>query len=155
MYWSKNKMLLHADRYSQAFSAAGCDVQTKYGTKHKVSYLDYVAGNYPQNDSWMYSSFWYRDFDGMAFKTMLRQLISKWGVMSIEMISALDKDMTIVNADGSVDYVEEAEEPAAVATVEPVDVQEVVPEAVPDQAGADPGQEAAPGAEEEEGLVFE
>ena len=53
------------------------------------------------------------------------------------------------------DYVEEAEEPAAVATVEPVDVQEVVPDAIPDQAGADPGQEAAPGAEEEEGLVFE
>ena len=24
-------------------------------------------------------------FDGMAFKTMLRQLISKWGVMSTEM----------------------------------------------------------------------
>ena len=132
-------------------------IQTKYGMKHKVSYADYVAGNYPQNDSWMYSSFWYRDFDGMAFKTMLRQLISKWGVMSIEMISALDKDMTVINADGSVDYVEE-EEPAAGVTVEPVDVQEVqevVPEAVPDQAGADPGQEEAPGAEEEEGLVFE
>ena len=90
----------------------------------------------------------------MAYKTMLRQLISKWGVMSIEMVSALDKDMTVINADGSVDYVEE-EEPAAVATVEPVDVQEVVPEVVSDQAGADPGQEEAPGAEEEEGLVFE
>ena len=77
--------------------------------------------------------------------------------MSIEMLSALDKDMTVINADGSVDYVEETEteEPAAVATVEPVDVQEVVPEAVADQAGADLGQEAAPGAEEEEGLVFE
>ena len=147
-------MLLHADRYSQAFSKDGCDIQTKYGVKHKVSYEEYLAGNYPQNDSWMYSSFWYRDFDGMAFKTMLRQLISKWGVMSIDMVSALDKDMTVINADGSVDYVEE-EEPAAVATVEPVDVQEVVPEAVQDQAGADPGQEEAPGAEEEEGLVFE
>ena len=147
MYWSKNKMLLHADRYSQAFSAAGCDIQTRYGTKHKVSYADYVAGNFPQNDSWMYSSFWYRDFDGMAFKTMLRQLISKWGVMSIEMISALDKDMTVINADGSVDYVEE-EEPAAGVTVEPVDVQEVVPEAVPDQAGADPEEEA-------EGLLWD
>ena len=155
MYWSKNKMLLHADRYSQAFSAAGCDIQTKYGTKHKVSYADYVAGNYPQNDGWMYSSFWYKDFDGMAFKTMLRQLISKWGVMSIEMISALDKDMTVINADGSVDYVEEAEEPAAGETVEPVDVQEVDSEEIPDQAGADPLLEEAPGTDDGEGLVFE
>ena len=148
-------MLLHADRYSQAFSAAGCDIQTRYDTKHKVSYADYVAGNYPQNDAWMYSSFWYRDFDGMAFKTMLRQLISKWGVMSIEMISALDKDMTVINADGSVDYVEEAEEPAAGETVEPVDVQEVDPEGIPDQAGADPLLEEAPGTDDGEGLVFE
>ena len=84
---------------------------------------------------------------------MLRQLNRKWEVIRNEIINALDKDMTVINADGSVDYVEE-EEPAAVATVEPVEVQEVQ-EAVPDQAGADPGQEAAPGAEEEEGLVFE
>lgn len=154
MYWSKNKMILHADRYSQAFSKDACDIQTKYGMKHKVSYADYVAGNYPSNDAWMYSSFWYRDFDGMAYKTMLRQLISKWGVMSIDMISALDKDMTVINADGSVDYVEEAEteEPAAVAMVEPVEVQEVP---VPDQGGADQTGEPAPEGEEPEGLVFE
>ncbi len=37
--------------------------------------------------------FWYKDFDGMAWKTMLRQLISKWGIMSIEMQEAFEKDM--------------------------------------------------------------
>ncbi len=41
---------------------------------------------------WKYSSFWYKDFDGMAFKTMLRQLISKWGIMSIDMQEAFEKD---------------------------------------------------------------
>ena len=39
-----------------------------------------------------YSSFWYKDFDGMAKKTMLRQLISKWGIMSIEMATAYEND---------------------------------------------------------------
>ena len=106
MYWCKNKMLMHADRYSQAFSRDGADINTRYGKKHKVSFEEYEAGNYPQNDAWMYSSFWYRDFDGMAYKTMLRQLISKWGIMSIDMVEAMDRDMAVINEDGTADYVE-------------------------------------------------
>ena len=97
MYWSKKKMIAHADKYSAAFSANGTTVKTKYGEKKKVSYADYQAGNYDQKDSWMYSSFWYKDFDGMAYKTMLRQLISKWGIMSIDMMSALDSDMAVIH----------------------------------------------------------
>lgn len=42
----------------------------------------------------------------MAYKTMLRQLISKWGVMSIDMISAMDADMAVINEDGTKDYVD-------------------------------------------------
>ena len=51
-------------------------------------------------------TFWEKDFDGMAYKTMLRQLISKWGVMSIDMISAMDADMAVINEDGTKDYVD-------------------------------------------------
>ena len=54
----------------------------------------------------MYSSFWYKNFDGMAYKTMLRQLISKWGVMSIDLQSAFERDMTTMDGDGNVTYVE-------------------------------------------------
>ena len=42
----------------------------------------------------------------MAYKTMLRQLISKWGIMSIDMQMAMDKDMATIHDDGSVDYVD-------------------------------------------------
>lgn len=42
----------------------------------------------------------------MALKTMLRQLISKWGIMSIDLQKALDKDMAVIQEDGSADYVE-------------------------------------------------
>ena len=45
-------------------------------------------------------------FDSMAFKTMLRQLISKWGIMSIDMVSALDADMAVINEDGTKEYVD-------------------------------------------------
>jgi recombination protein RecT len=92
MYWSREKMIAHADRYSMAFNAA--------------KYQDLMDGKIPQADMWKYSSFWYKDFDGMAYKTMLRQLISKWGVMSIDLQTALSKDMAVTYGDGSVEYVD-------------------------------------------------
>ena len=75
-------------------------------TYKKVSFADFEAGNYPKQDEWLYSSFWYKNFDAMAFKTMLRQLISKWGIMSIDLQTAFEQD-TIVESGG--DYVEAAE----------------------------------------------
>lgn len=108
IYWSKEKMLSHADKYSAAFS-----LYATSGRYAKVSYEDYLAGNYSEKDSWLYSSFWYKDFDGMACKTMLRQLISKWGVMSIEMQKAVESDMGVIGDGGTVEYVDAptAEEP--------------------------------------------
>ena len=86
---------------------------------------------------WKYT-FWSKDFDGMAYKTMLRQLISKWGVMSIELQNAIDADMAIINEDGTKDYVDnddsvidmeqqqekqEEEQPKQPAAQKPTDVQ--------------------------------
>lgn len=86
IYWTKEEMLIHADTYSAAFSA---DAMKKI-----------EAGEVPESDMWRYSSFWYKDFDGMAKKTMLRQLISKWGVMSTEMQTAFERDDSIADTDG-------------------------------------------------------
>lgn len=135
MYWSKRKMLTHADKYSKAFSIDASTVKTRFGAKTKVSFVDFEAGNYPKEDEWMYSSFWYKDFDGMAYKTMLRQLISKWGIMSIEMQSAIDKDMAVIREDGTADYVDNSPED--------VYVDSSVVEPVADQTDA-PVQEATP-----------
>lgn len=110
IYWSKEKMLSHADKYSAAFSVNGSTFSTKNGNKTKVSFADYEAGNYNEKDSWMYSSFWYKDFDGMACKTMLRQLISKWGIMSIEMERAVTSDMAVINEQGEAEYVDDITE---------------------------------------------
>lgn len=101
IYWSKEKMLNHADRYSPAFSREAVNTPRF----SKVSFADYEAGNYPSGDEWKYSSFWYKDFDGMAIKTMLRQLITKWGPVSIEMETAIVQDAQN-EADG-VDYGED------------------------------------------------
>ena len=137
MYWSKKKMIAHADKYSQAFSKDATN-----GRFPKVSYEDFLAGKYPPKDEWLYSSFWYKDFDGMAYKTMLRQLISKWGIMSIDMISAMESDMGVIREDGTVDYVDNAPEEDVVADAEYVEpdpeaesqgaVQQPVPSRDPD-----------------------
>lgn len=126
IYWSRNRMLAHADKYSQAFSKDGGTVKTRYGEKKKVSYADYLAGNYDPKDAWMYSSFWYKDFDGMAYKTMLRQLISKWGIMSIDMASAIDADMAVINEDGTKDYVDN--DPDVIVIEQPSEPEQEVPE---------------------------
>jgi recombination protein RecT len=91
MYWSKAKMEKHADTYSKAFSLQ--------------KYKELQAGKIPQADLWKYSSFWYKDFDGMAFKTMLRQLISKWGIMSIDLQKAFEADIEAEQKE-SVQFVE-------------------------------------------------
>lgn len=65
LYWSRDKMEAHALRYSQGYKA-------------KSGY-----------------TFWEKDFDAMAYKTMLRQLISKWGIMSIDLQTAFEQDSVI------------------------------------------------------------
>lgn len=92
VYWTKNKMIKHADTYSPAFSAD--------------KYDDYINGKIPQKELYKYSSFWYKNFTEMAYKTLLRYLISQWGVMSIEMQKAIDIDNSVINENGEPSYVE-------------------------------------------------
>lgn len=83
IYWSKAKMERHALRYSQGYK----------GDKAKgTSY-----------------TFWSKDFDGMAYKTMLRQLISKWGVMSTDMQNAYEKDQAVIETNGNYEFVDNEE----------------------------------------------
>lgn len=112
LYWSAEKMLNHADRYSQAFN--------------KNDYKRYISGKIPEKDMWRYSSFWYKDFEGMAYKTLLRQLISKWGIMSLDIVSAVENDGAIRSfKDGVAEATEYVEVPDTLpdalpeATVEP------------------------------------
>lgn len=79
LYWSKEKMENHANTYSQGYRA-------------RKGY-----------------TYWEKDFDSMAIKTMLRQLISKWGVMSIEFQKAFEADMGVIDEKGTVEYVDNAE----------------------------------------------
>lgn len=70
IYWSVKKMETHAMTYSMGYKA-------------KKGY-----------------TFWEKDFDGMAKKTMIRQLLSKWGIMSIELESAIESDYSYKDNSG-------------------------------------------------------
>lgn len=76
IYWSRAKMESHALKYSKGYQA-------------KKGY-----------------TFWEKDFDAMACKTMIRHLISHWGVMSIQMQTALEKDMGVIKEDGTAELVD-------------------------------------------------
>jgi recombination protein RecT len=71
IYWTKEQMEAHASQYSAGYRA------------HKGF------------------TFWEKDFDSMAKKTMLRQLISKWGIMSIDLQTAYVNDMAAVKQDAA------------------------------------------------------
>ena len=109
LYWSRAKMEAHALKYSKGYQA-------------KKGY-----------------AFWEKDFDGMAYKTMLRQLISKWGIMSIEMQSAIDADMAVINEDGTKNYVDN--EPEVVDDFmnapQPAEPAETEPQAQAEQTAGD------------------
>lgn len=114
MYWSKRKMMAHAEKYSQAFKRNGGAKSLELLEQGKIS----------EKEMWKYSSFWFKDFDGMALKTMLRQLISKWGIMSIELQTALDNDMAVIHEDGSAEYVENETQDNIVAEQEYQEVKQ-------------------------------
>lgn len=119
IYWSKEEMLDHADEYSQAFS--------------KSIYEKILKNQIPEKDMWKYSSFWYKNFDEMAKKTMLRQLISKWGVMSVEMQQAFERDMSELKSDGTFEHIDN--ESIENFSVEDASIEEKEEELTPQEEG--------------------
>lgn len=93
LYWSKAKMEKHAERYSAGYKA-------------KKGY-----------------TFWEKDFDEMAKKTMLRQIISKWGVMSVDLQTAYMADGATIKEDLTPEFIEiEENAPAEVVAEQPKEV---------------------------------
>lgn len=122
LYWSKSKMEKHADKYSQAFSLKAAKLLEE--------------GKIPQNELWKYSSYWYTSFDEMAEKTMIKQLLSKWAMLTPDITDALESDNTTVSEDGNRNYIE-MESPALNAEMPTVDTtateESVQEQLVPDQ----------------------
>jgi recombination protein RecT len=75
-YWSKEEVIAHAKKYSKAFNSS----------------------HSPWNDK--------DQFDAMAMKTVLKNMISKWGIMSIQMETAQLADQSVQTKEGQYDYID-------------------------------------------------
>lgn len=80
IYMSKEEMEAHAKKYSQSYSS--------------------------KKDWAVKSSLWTTDFDSMALKTVLKRLISKYGIMSIEMQTAVLNDQAVIDENNNPKYVD-------------------------------------------------
>ena len=82
VYMSLDEVKAHATKYSKAYG---------YDVKNKKS-----------------ASPWSSNFDAMALKTVIKMLISKWGIMSIEseLERAVTLDSSVVKEDGTPSYID-------------------------------------------------
>ena len=90
--------------------------QTKTAMEnHAITYSKAYAADRTNNTRY---SFWTTKFDDMAFKTMIRQLISRWGIMSIDMQKAFERDMAVIEENENYEYVdnEDLEEESVIVT---------------------------------------
>lgn len=78
LYMSKNEVNNHAKTYSQAY-------------------------RYDLNDN-KQSSKWTTDFDSMGKKTVIKLLLSKWGILSVEMQKAIIEDQKTFDENGNSSY---------------------------------------------------
>lgn len=72
VYWSEDRVRQHAKKFSQSYKAGKQD------------------------------SPWFTNFEAMALKTVLKQLISKYGIMSVEFARVLDNDNAVDRVDAEV-----------------------------------------------------
>lgn len=80
LYMTKEEMEKHAKKYSQSYGSS----------------KDWVSKN----------SLWSTDFDGMAIKTVIKRLLSKYGILSIEMQNAITNDQAVMSNEGNPEYVD-------------------------------------------------
>lgn len=110
IYWSNEKMMAHADKYSQAFN--------------RKTMEDILNGKVAEKDMWKYSSPWYSKYEDMGIKTVLKQLLSKYGILSIEMQEAIEKDQAVIKDDGTPIYVDNNNDDYVISDIEINEKQE-------------------------------
>lgn len=84
-FWSKDKVLSHAKKYSQSFGKSFS----------------------PWSDESL--------FDSMAKKTVLKNTLSKWGIMSIEMERGILADQSVQLSEGEFQYPDNTPDPVEAA----------------------------------------
>lgn len=81
--------------------------KTVYWTKQEIE--SHRIKNAKGYDKEKLSGAWVDNYDSMAIKTVLRNMLSKWGLLSVEMQSALTSDEKVFRVDENNDLIEETD----------------------------------------------
>ena len=86
-----------------------------------------------------YDSFWTKDFDAMALKTVTKQLIKNWGIMSTEMQTAITRDQSTISintetGEETISYLDNPETTDVQPTITKAQASEIIKIAAKDQA---------------------
>ena len=99
MFWTVDEIKKHAMTYSKTYGSVIKSVRE--------------------------ASKWTTDFDAMAKKTALKLLLSKYGILSVEMKNAITNDQLVVNEQGEEMY---EDNPVEDAEVEELPVEQAIEE---------------------------
>lgn len=81
--------------------------KTVYWTKQEIE--AHRIANSKDRDKTKLSGVWVSDYNAMARKTVLRNMLSKWGILSIEMQQATSSDETVQQVASNGDIIAETE----------------------------------------------
>ncbi|WP_430616307.1 recombination protein RecT [Enterococcus sp. DIV1279b] len=81
--------------------------KTVYWTKQEIE--SHRIKNSKNKDKEKLSGAWVDNYDSMAIKTVLRNMLSKWGLLSVEMQAAITSDEKVFRVDENNDLIEETD----------------------------------------------
>ena len=110
--------------------------KTVYWTKQEIE--SHRIKNAKGYDKEKLSGAWIDNYDSMAIKTVLRNMLSKWGLLSVEMKSAITSDEKVFRVDENNDLIEETD----LSDMEPMPQDRKEAEKVVDDPVTDEGQES-------------
>ncbi|MEQ7293422.1 recombinase RecT [Enterococcus casseliflavus] len=110
--------------------------KTVYWTKQEIE--SHRIKNAKGYDKEKLSGAWIDNYDSMAIKTVLRNMLSKWGLLSVEMQSAITSDEKVFRVDENNDLIEETD----LSDMEPMPQDLKEAEKVVDDPVTDEGQES-------------
>ncbi|RHH55556.1 recombinase RecT [Enterococcus casseliflavus] len=110
--------------------------KTVYWTKQEIE--SHRIKNSKNKDKEKLSGAWVDNYDSMAIKTVLRNMLSKWGLLSVEMQSAITSDEKVFRVDENNDLIEETD----LSDMEPMPQDLKEAEKVVDDPITDEGQES-------------
>ena len=66
------------------------------------------------------TSLWKTDFNSMALKTVLKMLLSKYGILSVDMQKAIEVDQAVIRQDETPEYVDSNDQASEAIILEPL-----------------------------------